>query len=48
MGSTSIHPITGWPLLPPASHTRTPIGSPYGSLSLAGEIRAYHVPHEYH
>ena len=23
------------------------MGSPYGSLSLTGEIRAYHVPHEY-
>ena len=46
--STPIHPITGWPSLFPASHTRTPLGSPYGSLSLMGERRAYHVPHESH
>jgi len=31
--STPIHPPTGWPSLPPASLTRTPIGSPYGLLS---------------
>ena len=30
---TPIHPITGWPSLVPPSHTRTPIGSSYDSLS---------------
>jgi hypothetical protein len=40
---TPIRPITGWPSLPPSSSTRSPIGSPYGSLSLAGGLRAYHV-----
>ena len=29
-------------------HTPTPLSSPYGSLSLAGDVWAYHVPHEYH
>src|SRR5919198_3970925 len=46
--STPLHPLTGGPSLLPVSRTRLPIGSPYGSLSLAGERRAYHVPHEYH
>jgi hypothetical protein len=40
-----IHPITGWPSLFPSSSTRSSSGSPYGSLTLAGELRAYHVPH---
>jgi hypothetical protein len=31
---TRIHPITGWLSLLPTSHTRTPMGSPCGSLSL--------------
>jgi hypothetical protein len=31
--STPIHPITGCPSLFPPSHTRTPIGSSYDSLS---------------
>jgi len=31
--STPIHPITGWPSLFPPSHTRTPIGLSYDSLS---------------
>src|SRR5882762_11903540 len=42
--STPIHPITGWPSLLPSSHSRTPIGLPYGSLSLAGDVRGSHVP----
>jgi hypothetical protein len=33
MRSTPIHPMTGWPLLFPASSTRIPIGVPYGALS---------------
>ncbi len=33
---TLIHPITGWHSLLPTSHARTPIGSPYGSLSPTG------------
>ena len=43
-GATPIHPITGWPSLLPSSPSRTPIGLPYGSLSLAGDVRGYHVP----
>src|SRR6266704_4319388 len=42
--STPIHPITGWPSLLPSSHSRTPIGLPYGSLSLTGDVRGSHVP----
>ena len=42
-GSTPIPPITGRRLLPPPSHTRRPISVPYGSLSLSGDLRAYHV-----
>jgi len=42
--STPIRPITGRHWLSPSSPTRTPIGLPYGSLSLAGGIRAYRVP----
>jgi hypothetical protein len=30
--------------LPPSSCTRSPIGAPCGLLSLAGGLRAYHVP----
>jgi hypothetical protein len=50
--STSIRSITERHSLFPHSHTRNPLGSPYGSLSLefdfqevspSGEIRAYHV-----
>src|SRR5262249_14523374 len=44
VGATPIHPITGWPLLLPSSHARTPIGLPYGSLPLAGDVRGCHVP----
>jgi hypothetical protein len=48
-GATPIRPITRRPSLAPPSFTRSPIGSPYGSLSradqgLPGELRAYHVP----
>src|SRR2546426_4249051 len=42
--ATPIHPITEWPSLLPSSHARTPIGLPYGSLSLAGDVRGSHVP----
>src|SRR5215470_9299554 len=42
--STPIHPITGWHSLLPSSHSRTPIGLPCGSLSLAGDVRGSHVP----
>jgi len=42
-GSTPIQPITGRHLLSPRSSTRSPIGSSYDSLSLAGGLRAYHV-----
>ena len=41
--ATPIQPITGWRSLAPSSCTRSPIGSPCGSLSLAGGLRAYHV-----
>ena len=41
--ATPIRPITGRPSLPPSSFTRSPIGSSYGSPSLAGGLRAYHV-----
>jgi len=55
--STSIRSITERHSLFPHSHTRSPLGSPYGSLSLefdfclgevspSGELRAYHVPSE--
>src|SRR5262245_8534667 len=42
-GATPLRPATGRPSLPPSSFTRSPIGLPCGSLSLAGELRAYHV-----
>ena len=41
--STPIRPITGRHWLSPRSSTRSPIGSSYDSLSLAGGLRAYHV-----
>jgi hypothetical protein len=41
---TPIRPVTDRPWLAPSSFTRRPIGSPCGSLSLAGRRRAYHVP----
>jgi hypothetical protein len=43
-GATPIRPITGRLSLPPPSFTRSPIGSPCGSLSPKGGLRAYHVP----
>ncbi len=48
IGSTPIRPITGRHSLPPSSFTRSPIGSPCGSLSLAGGLRAYHVASRKH
>jgi hypothetical protein len=42
--ATPIRSVTDRPWLPPSSFTRSPIGSPCGSLSLAGKLRAYHVP----
>ena len=42
--STPIHPITEWPSLLPSSSARTPVSSPYGSLSLTGDVRGCHVP----
>src|SRR5216683_4150297 len=48
VGSTPIHPITGWRSLLPSSSSRTPIGLPYGSLSLAGDVRGSHVPAQSH
>ena len=44
MGATPIHPITGWLSLLPSSYSRTPIGLPCGTLSLAGDVRGSHVP----
>jgi hypothetical protein len=44
VGATPIYPITGWRSLLPSSPARTSIGSPCGSLSLAGDVRGYHVP----
>jgi hypothetical protein len=41
--ATPLRPATGRPSLAPGSSTRSPIGSPYGSLSLTGGLRAYHV-----
>jgi hypothetical protein len=41
--ATPIRPVTGRPLLAPSSFTRSPVGSSYDSLSLAGGLRAYHV-----
>lgn len=45
--SIPIRPITGRPSLPPRSHTRSHMGSPYGSPSSAGGLRAYRVPHSH-
>jgi hypothetical protein len=42
--ATPIRSITDQPSLAPSSFTRSPIGSPCGALSLAGGLRAYHVP----
>jgi hypothetical protein len=44
VGSTPLHPITGWRSLLPSSPSRTSIGLPCGSLSLAGDVRGCHVP----
>jgi hypothetical protein len=41
--ATPIRPMIDRPSLAPASFTRSPLGAPCGSLSLAGELRAYHV-----
>ena len=41
--TTPIRPATGRRSLPPSSSTRSPLGSPYGSLSPKGGLRAYHV-----
>ena len=48
VGSTPIHPVTGWRSLLPSSSSRTSIGVPYGSLSLAGDVRGSHVPSQSH
>jgi len=42
--ATPIRSITDRPSLAPSSFTRSPVGAPCGSLSLAGGRRAYHVP----
>jgi hypothetical protein len=42
---TPIRSITERPSLSPSSHTPTPLSSPCGSLSLAGDVWAYHVPY---
>jgi hypothetical protein len=42
-GSTPVRSITERHSLAPRSHTRSPIGSPCGSRSLAGGLRAYPV-----
>jgi hypothetical protein len=42
--ATPVRPITGRLSLPPSCSTRSPIGSSYDWLSLAGWLRAYHVP----
>src|SRR5712692_6443500 len=46
--ATPIHPITGRHSLLPSSPSRTSIGSPCGSLSLAGDVRGCHVPSQSH
>src|SRR5437879_4700575 len=48
VGATPLHPITGRRSLLPSSHARTSIGSPRGSLSLAGDVRGCHVPSQSH
>jgi hypothetical protein len=40
VGATPIHSVTEWPSLLPSS-SRTPVGTPYGALSL---WEAYGVP----
>src|SRR5947209_504869 len=40
---TPVRPIPGRPSLAPRSFTRSPIGSSYDSLTLAGGLRAYPV-----
>jgi hypothetical protein len=47
LGATPVRAITARRSLPPSSFTRSPFGSPCGSLSLVGRLRAYHVPPEY-
>src|SRR5260370_7118640 len=43
-GSPPISLTTKEPSLSPSSSIRSPIGVPYGSLSLSGELRTFHVP----
>lgn len=43
-GATPISPITEEHSLSPSSSIRSPISNPYGSLSLSGELRIFHVP----
>ena len=45
--ATPIHPTTGRPSLFPFSFTRNPVSLPRGWPSLAGGLRASHVPYEY-
>jgi hypothetical protein len=45
--ATPVRSIIDRPSLTPSSSTRSPIGSPCGALSLAGGLRAYHVPPMY-
>jgi hypothetical protein len=42
--STPLPPIPGWRSLLPSSLSRTPLGVPCGSLSLAGDVRGSPVP----
>jgi hypothetical protein len=39
LGSTPLHPLTGWPALLPSSHARTSLGAPCGVLALLGALR---------
>jgi hypothetical protein len=43
-GATPLPPMTGGPSLVPSSSTRSAIGGPYGTRSLAGALRADQVP----
>ena len=43
-GATPISLIVKEHSLSPSSSIRSPIGVPYGSLSLSGALRTYHVP----
>lgn len=45
-GTTYIHPIIGRHSLFPTSYTRIAVVPSYDGSTLAGVIRAYHVPHE--